>query len=166
MSRHAASGEASPEGDATRHPARHPETLMRGIAPPALAAVLAMLLGAAPVLAQAPATLNRSTSAGHEVEVGHYSSIHRQDCSMAGYPQITITRQPRSGSVSIRPGDYPLDQHIGPGEYGDTGCLGVMVHGLIVYYTPESGFRGQDSFAFTVTFRNGSADRTAVIAVH
>ena len=90
------------------------------------------------------------TTVGKTVEIGKASSWGSQ-CEPGAIPWLTITKKPSNGTLNTEVGEYVL-KHI---TTGSTGCIGKKVKGVILYYTPNSSFRGADSVNYYVDFSSG-----------
>jgi hypothetical protein len=72
--------------------------------------------------------------------VGTYANYAEGTCRAGAIPQMKVTRKPKHGKVSFRQVSGKLGKNAGP-------CAGETVKGVAVYYTPKSGYRGEDRFS-------------------
>jgi dienelactone hydrolase len=67
------------------------------------------------------------------------------DCSSRGVPRIWLTQQPLHGTAKVEQrSDFPRF----PANHPDVVCNATRVPGMSVEYTPDHGFRGEDSLVF------------------
>lgn len=73
------------------------------------------------------------------------------DCSFKGFPDMQVSAAPTKGQVSFKPGETTTVQYSLSGN-----CVGTAVQGTGIYYTPEPGQSGEDTF--TVTGKLGTGE--------
>lgn len=86
--------------------------------------------------------MNTSTAVGG-------MTVSDKSCDTVSPPSPVVSTQPKSGQVTFTHGNMKLDPK-------KTNCGGVPMVGLVVVYTPNKGFRGEDRF--TVKFDYYSND--------
>ncbi len=91
-----------------------------------------------------------SVPAGETSTITYYSSLD-DACQTIGKPKAKLMREPQHGKVSFKWMSITLE---------DAGsCSGKHAKVLAVFYTPKSGFTGEDSFKVGVStpqYDNGS----------
>ncbi|WP_175831352.1 S1C family serine protease [Burkholderia cepacia] len=102
-----------------------------------------------------PADFHRATTSGAQVLLSSHASWSKA-CVSRFTPHVTVVQPPLHGSIDIREGDYA----IGP----NSPCAGQMVHGTLVFYIPEAGFKGQETVRYVADSVPGVI-RTALIDV-
>lgn len=80
--------------------------------------------------------------ANKTVGLGHYVSYNSDICSGGGAPHMYVGRKPKHGKLSFKPVRTKFSQ----GR-----CKGLPVRATAVFYTPNRGFKGEDSFSFYYT---------------
>jgi hypothetical protein len=119
-----------------------------------LASIVAIALVTAPVVraadeAQEPdpnaktGHLRVTVKAGEEVLVRDHHNWTRT-CKPEENPPVTITRQPKSGTVEVRPGEFEVKRSL-----GNEVCFGKTMPGNGVYYR-AGATPGRDSFRYKV----------------
>ncbi|XYK80826.1 MAG: hypothetical protein ROO70_01030 [Labrenzia sp.] len=83
-------------------------------------------------------TLKRTVPANKASLVGA-QSVTNYDCSAGQVPQLQLRIKPKHGKVTFKKHRYTLGENAGR-------CAGSSVVGMLVFYTPEKGFRGEDRF--------------------
>ncbi|WP_342359712.1 hypothetical protein [Terrarubrum flagellatum] len=92
------------------------------------------------------------TSRNVAVRAKHYRSVG-PDCTSLGYATVTLASAPRGGTIGFRrEGEFPTFAATHPRFK----CNSRKVEGVGVYYTPNPGFVGTDSFAVEVIWPEGS----------
>ncbi|WP_417676959.1 hypothetical protein [Roseibium sp.] len=74
--------------------------------------------------------------------LGSYVAYNGDICSGQGAPHMYVGRKPKHGKLTFKPVRTKFSQ----GR-----CKGVPVRATAVYYTPDRGFKGEDSFSFYYT---------------
>lgn len=94
------------------------------------------------------ALVKRATvKAGETVLVAGHKNWTRT-CGPAVRPPITITAEPRGGTIEIKPGDFEIESV--RRNNADTSCFGKVVPGYGIYYTARADFKGDDTFNYRV----------------
>jgi hypothetical protein len=89
-----------------------------------------------------------SVAPGGEVMVMNHKNWGK-GCKPRPAPTIKIIVQPSHGTVSLRPGKYPVKQTLHPDA--DTACVGRTLPGIGIFYKANAGYRGADTFTYEVT---------------
>jgi hypothetical protein len=126
----------------------------------ALTAMLA-LIGALPALAL---DWQVKTKPGKEVVAHRYTTGISKTCRILGLPKITITVKPLNGSVDIRKASAIA---LTARRYDDerdqkNPCVGMMLEGYEIYYTPNPDFRGTDRVSYIVAWPGGGRAKDTV----
>ena len=96
-------------------------------------AILAALMST-PALAE---TITREVKANHATPVAGLGTYNTQDCSFGPIPQPRVTQAPKHGKVTFK----RVLSSLSKGR-----CKGKQIKSTLVIYTPNRGFRGEDSF--------------------
>jgi hypothetical protein len=72
--------------------------------------------------------------------VGSYASYSSGTCRVGAIPQMKVRQKPKHGKVTFR----QITRKLGKGAGR---CAGESVKATAVYYTPNRGYRGEDSFS-------------------
>jgi hypothetical protein len=105
-----------------------------------------------------------SIHAGQRTEAVTVSFLHR-DCTFSSYPYVGLIKPSSHGKVDVVHG--PVTPHYARNSEMYM-CNRKQVEGAIVYYTPNTGFAGNDQFTVRITGLrdgNGVSDRTVKIRV-
>lgn len=94
-------------------------------------------------------TAAKTAKTGRDVFIGGYITID-SSCKVGKQPEIAFTTQPANGTVKKRRDAYNLRNAPGARK-----CLGISPDGIAVIYASKPRFKGEDSFAYTVTFGDG-----------
>lgn len=78
------------------------------------------------------------------------------NCETLGDPQISITEQPKKGSVSLKPGQFTTIEASASGT-----CIGQKAMGTGIYYTARAGETGKDAFTIEARLATGETARRA-----
>ncbi|MEO1328027.1 MAG: hypothetical protein AAFW46_00030 [Pseudomonadota bacterium] len=78
-------------------------------------------------------------------ELVNVHSRWRRDCSFREFPPIELVESPSLGEVSIRETPRQIFDR-------DSGCYGVHIMGMGIFYRPRPGAHGEDRFAYRVRF--------------
>jgi hypothetical protein len=118
-------------------------------------AILAVA-GASPALAL---DWHVRTQPGKEVIAHSYTTGISKTCKILGLPKITITAKPSNGSVDIR---KAAAIRLAARRYDDERdqkdpCVGMMLEGFEIYYTPNPDFHGTDRISYIVAWPGGSS---------
>jgi hypothetical protein len=97
-------------------------------------------------------TVIRSVGAGKSL-MWRYGNVQK-DCSPEG-GVIKVHTRPQHGKVTQQPGLTPITFARFPEMVP---CLGKIINGLHVYYVPDPGFRGTDSFSIEVIYPGHPTD--------
>ncbi|AXS39575.1 hypothetical protein [Breoghania sp. L-A4] len=84
-------------------------------------------------------TYSRTVKPGRTSAVGGYSVVHSDTCLNGPLPRYRIKTAPEHGKVEFRKETWKFRNK-------SSRCDGKPVKGLVIYYTPNKGFRGKDSF--------------------
>lgn len=104
-------------------------------------------------------TYERHTLANREVRIFVYTK-YKSDCSPAGDPLIILRSAPLHGVVSFRPESVVVDHS----RFG-VACIGKVMPGIGVWYTPQDGYLGSDTFNYDVNNGHDTARDAAIINV-
>jgi hypothetical protein len=115
----------------------------------ALLSLAALLLAACAVNGsrQNPAEA-RSVQSGVRQQVAFFYNL-TTDCQPAGVPQITVTKTPSNGTVTIGSGPHQPQY---PADNPRSACNQQPVASAEVYYQSTPNFHGADDFAIQVTY--------------
>jgi len=107
------------------------------------------------------ATVNVKTKSGRSVSVTSYGNFNKGSCASAALPRFKVTRKPKHGQF----------RHVARTvKITNKGrCKGKSIKAIIVIYTPEKGFRGQDSGQVSFThfrYTEGAATRHVGVKVN
>ncbi len=105
-------------------------------------ALLAGAVLAAPASAQ---TRSKVVAAGQTSVIDTQTLFSRTTCKTQPPPRMSLDRKPRHGRVDFRRARMTI-------QNSNSNCDGRRALGMQVLYTPNPGFRGQDTFV--VRFRN------------
>lgn len=72
--------------------------------------------------------------------VGTYANYAEGTCRAGAIPQMKVGQKPKHGKVTFKQISGKLGKDAGA-------CAGQTVKGIAVYYTPKSGYRGEDRFS-------------------
>jgi hypothetical protein len=75
------------------------------------------------------------------VQLGYYGAFHK-DCSPAPLPTIRVSEAPKSGTLTIRPGQLTTSS--------TAQCPGAKIPALVASYQARSGARGTDHLVYEV----------------
>lgn len=120
-------------------------------------AVLCAMAGLAAAAAgpAVAADISVNAAAGSEALVRYYVTWS-DDCGQGYVPKGGLSSGPAHGKVAFKRGTFSIPKTATRGSVRD--CSGRKVTGLGVYYTPERGYRGGDSFRMWID--NGAAATT------
>ena len=107
-------------------------------------------------------TIHGSAAPGREKVIDTYASWSGSSCAPNPAPQVVVNSQPGHGTVSTRPGTTTIRK---VREGGSQTCLGRTMPGTTVAYTSIPGFRGAETFDYTITTVNGVFHDTVVLDV-
>jgi len=110
----------------------------------ALAALFSLTaaLSSNPALAQPAPTSNYTSfeaTSAKPVRLGYYASANK-DCAPAPLPKIRVVATPKSGTVTVRPGELKTDQV--------AGCPGLKTPAQVVFYQARAGAVGTDHVVY------------------
>ena len=124
--------------------------MIRTLSAAALAVALSLPLSVAPAAAQgATVPANKTT------EVGFLWAVDLRNCGNVARPKVRI-RQPENGKITTK----WLTRTISGARGRAKRCNGRAGKGTAVYYTPNRGYRGPDSFSISTTNRLDGRQRT------
>ncbi len=121
---------------------------MRAIPLLLLALLVAALSGCPINTVRSNAPQARAVQSGSRTQVAFFYNL-TDNCQSEGVPQVTVTRVPANGKVTIGAG-HDLPQY--PSDNPRAVCNQAPVPTSQVYYESNGGFRGADSFAIQVQF--------------
>ena len=125
-----------------------------------LACLIASLMGAALACAQ-ELTLTRSAESGVDTRIAHERAWDRKCDALP--VQVSITKNPVNGTVSVLPGVTSILPANTPAS-GSTGtCAGKTITGITVRYKSKSGFHGTDSVSYTVVSGGRPAQARVIV---
>ena len=87
---------------------------------------------------------DRTVPAGRSSPIDLFATAAKNDCSTSGKPTTFISRKPAHGTISFQWVATTMDKVFGF-------CGSKPMKGMLTIYTPDKGFRGQDTA--TVGFR-------------
>ena len=100
-------------------------------------------------LAQPAPTSNYTSfeaTSAKPVQLGYYASANK-DCTPAPLPKIRVVATPKSGTLTVRPGELKTDQV--------AGCPGLKTPAQVVFYQARAGAVGTDHVVYEVTTSSG-----------
>lgn len=133
------------------------------IATAAFCVVLMELTGCAATQAgQSPETdavpVKRGAFSGTTQQTNFYYSVN-PDCTSGGIPAVKIKQAPSHGTVEIQEGSvYPEF----PRSNQNFLCNKTKTPGVIVTYTSEAAYKGEDAFVLETVFPHGKLQLTPV----
>lgn len=92
--------------------------------------------------------------ANRTTKVDSFVFYSRVTCSGGEIPNLRAGRKPKHGKLTFK----RVNGKLGPGP-----CAGKIMKGSAAYYTPDRGFRGEDSFSISYThdIYEGAAGRAS-----
>jgi len=108
------------------------------------------------------------TASGQKVAAHAYcSGLNQTTCTETALPQIDVTAPPSGGTISFgHTMSNNVFTRVGEVRIGKQ-CPALPRHCVEIYYTPATGFRGDDHFSYTVSNANGQKWRdTLTVVVH
>jgi len=87
---------------------------------------------------------DRTVAAGRSTPIDMFATASKFDCSTSGKPTTFISQAPAHGTISFQWVATTMDKVFGF-------CGSKPMKGMVTIYTPNKGFRGQDTV--TVGFR-------------
>ena len=106
------------------------------------------LLGACVTVHKAPVQDARTVPSGARTQVAYFYYLGK-DCQPQGVPQVTVTKAPANGTVTIGAGAH-LPQYAA--DNAGAPCNQQPVQSAEVYYQSSANFRGADSFTIAVRY--------------
>lgn len=95
--------------------------------------------------------LERGAESGKKQRIDAFYSIN-PDCTAIGYPDVTVTRAPSHGQVTVDKGnEFPNF----PKNNVRSSCNSVRVPATVYYYTSDDGYTGADNFSVEILTPNG-----------
>jgi len=91
---------------------------------------------------------SRTVVSGSRDKVAYFYNLTDQ-CQVAGVPQITVTKAPSNGTVTIGAGN-DVPQY--PADNPRSVCNQAAVSSAEVFYQSSPNFHGADDFAISVKF--------------
>lgn len=85
--------------------------------------------------------------------ISSYVHYNRDLCSGGAIPHLRVGRKPKHGKLTFK----TIVTKLGPGP-----CKGTRVKAAAAYYTPDRGFRGEDSFS--VSYKHDIYEGAAGVA--
>lgn len=95
--------------------------------------ISALAAGISPSVAE---DFRRTVPAGKQSPIGSIGTYNTFTCAPSAVPQARVSRQPEHGKVKI----VEVRHTMNAGR-----CGTVAANVLVIYYTPEPGYRGPDS---------------------
>ena len=94
--------------------------------------------------------------ANRTTEVGFLNVYDTHGCAYGARPRVRL-KPPSHGRITTRWQRRPITTN----RFGLGGekCVGRDMYGLAVFYTPEPGFRGEDSYKLRWTYRTNTGAR-------
>lgn len=111
-----------------------------------------------PALAQ---TIYKTTPAGQSSKIDHYMGWN-DDCSFKSL-SIDVIAKPAHGAITSRIANGTITADAKVGTSG--ACAGKPTKVLEVYYKPEKGFHGSDTFTVNMSF-GGSGSKAFYYSVN
>jgi hypothetical protein len=111
------------------------------------------------VLAQDAASVNYTgfdVTPAKPVQLGFYGALHK-DCSLAPLPTIRVTEAPKSGTLTIRPGQLTTS--------ATAQCPGAKIPAEVAFYQARSGATGTDHLVYEVIEANHVAAYDVTITI-
>ncbi len=102
--------------------------------------------------------------ANRETQIGFIAPIAATTCEVAGKPKIHIAKAPAHGKVRTQWTTAKYRNLSSNPAYNL--CNGKTVHGTAIFYRPDNGFRGTDTFSLGVTtqrYVDGPGNQTFLI---
>jgi hypothetical protein len=90
----------------------------------------------------------RSVQSGARDKIAYFYNL-TANCQPDGIPQVTVTKPPTNGAVSIGTGDN-LPQY--PADNPRSACNQQAAASTEVFYQSRADFRGADDFSITVRY--------------
>ena len=106
------------------------------------------LSGCAVTVTKPPVQESRTLTGGARNQVAYFYNVDKS-CQSAGVPQVSVTRAPSNGTVTLGAGNH-LPQY--PAENPLSSCNQTSVASAEVYYESAPNFRGADEFTIEVRF--------------
>ena len=100
--------------------------------------------------AQPVGTVTRYAASGHPLKLTFFSATN-PDCSSIGAPTIRLSTPAHGHATVTRTTDFPSF----PPTNIRSECNRRRVPGAVVYYVPQRGYIGEDSFQAETIFPNG-----------
>lgn len=99
---------------------------------------------------------DRTVPANRTSEMAFLNVYDTHYCAYGARPQVRL-KKPRHGRITTR----WTKRTIAGNQFGLGGekCVGRDMYGLAVYYTPDPGFRGTDSYKLRWTYRTRGGAR-------
>lgn len=97
------------------------------------------------------ATVSKTAKPDRDVFIGSYITVDKT-CKVGATPTVEFTQQPANGRLKTRREAVNL-QHA-PGVPRNK-CLGVSPSGIAVIYRSKPRVKGEDTFAYKVTYPDG-----------
>ncbi len=89
------------------------------------------------------------TLPGQQILIGRDTMFNERNCSVIGTPRIRVNKPPRHGRTNTTSGILKLDS-----SYAQTHCIGRPMRHVMIFYTPEVGFIGNDEVTFSALDNN------------
>ena len=107
-------------------------------------ASLVLVLASSPLVAQSAQALKRTVKPGSETMVVVHSNSYKQssgmlNCTQGGPVTIEITVPPKNGKLALK-----------PAKEKSANCTNEL-QGTGIFYTPNPGFTGTDTFSYNRT---------------
>lgn len=105
--------------------------------------------------ASPPQEAKRVVAIDHKLRAGLYFSVD-PDCTVTGLPVIRVIDPPKNGEVTIA-SDSGFPAYARENLRFD--CNRKRLEGMAVFYEPQKGFSGLDSFVLDIIFPAGNAQK-------
>ncbi|MEP3279039.1 MAG: hypothetical protein ABJN26_00570 [Stappiaceae bacterium] len=101
---------------------------------------LSLALALFALVSQASAeTKSLDVKAGRATGVDYFAIYGEFNCKGAQLPKLKIKKQPSNGKIRFEKYTHTFAKDSGK-------CAGAKIPGMVVVYTPNSGYRGNDTF--------------------
>ncbi|WP_350333008.1 hypothetical protein [Coralliovum pocilloporae] len=108
-----------------------------------------LFMGLLPASVSFADTHTQTVRANKKTAVYNMAIYNRRHCTYAQMPEVVIVRDPKHGKVTTGKSSQKLSKNTGF-------CAGKRVKAINVFYKPNRGYRGDDTFK--VRFRWSSYD--------
>jgi len=105
---------------------------------------------AAPALGQAINYTSVQAIAGKPVQLTYHADAHKSSCSPAPVPSLRVIEPPKDGVLTVRQAVLTTNKV--------TGCPGLKMPALVVFYQAKEDFSGSDHVRYAVTNAQGQTE--------